>query len=65
MGVAETLINKGLQDTKNGFISNARKNAKNKLANAKKIKKERSRIWDYKELDTMLKKALTTFLRKK
>jgi len=41
MGDAETVINKGLQDTKNGFISNTRKYAKNKLTNDKKLIKKR------------------------
>lgn len=58
-------INKGFQDTKNNFISNAQKYRKNKITFTKKLKKKRSRIWFFEELNITSKKALTTFLRRK
>jgi len=60
-----TLINKGFQDTKNDFISNAQKYVKNKLTFAKKSKKKRVSFSFLYGTSMMIKKALTTFLKKK
>ncbi len=65
MWLSVTLINKGFQDTKNGFISNAQKYAKNKLTFAKKSKKKRVSFPFCMGFSMMLKKALTTFFKKK
>ena len=65
MRVAETPINKGFQDTENGFVSNARKYAKNKLTNDKNSEKKRSRFWFCKKLNLMPRKSLKAFFEKK